>query len=459
MCVVFIFLFSSFAFAESEPQLIEFDLGEYGYVHNGVYDTNDALFSSSDSVGVFGYKPYFGKPISSGYSLLSDNEKAYYDALNNISSSAMSVTVTYPSYISQPEFEKIDFAKIMNAFYYDRPDVFYHFGYSLSATGYNNGTYNMYKTVTYKLTPKSGTNYSESNIANYTNQLWDVIKSIDVNLTTRYDFVKSAHDYLCNSITYKNNGSTCHDAYGALVLKEAVCQGYATAFKTLCNYYKIPCIMIPGTGVTSSGSGAHMWNAVQMDDGKWYFLDITWDDQTSGIYRDFFLIGSQSVDRYFGSTSFSASHIADDTSSYLPAFNFATDKFIESNKYSGFDATYNSYADATKKELIVSCFDVTQFGVCYNGIPVEMNSYATGTDITVSSGEKWELIAVGDCNSDGSADAQDYSAVVNMVLSDKVVNSMDTKAADACRDGVLDVLDIALLERAVNGFNTDFDLS
>lgn len=461
---IFTFLLSSFAFAEGEPQLVEIDLNEYGYVDNGVYDESDGAFTFSESVETYGYKPSLGKPVSSGYSMLNDYEKAYYDALNNIEDGAMSVTVTYPSYLSEVEFEKINFKKIMNTFYYDRPDIFYHFGYSLSATGYNDGTYNQYKTITYKLTPKSGTDYSESNVAAYSQQVWDVIDSIELDFTTRYDFVKSAHDYLCNNITYINNGSTCYDIYGAFVEKKAVCQGYATAFKTLCNYYKIPCVMIPGTGVTSSGSDAHMWNAVQMDDGKWYLLDITWDDQESGIYTDFFLVGTESVDKYFGGMAFSDSHVEGDTSDYLPSFNFSDVKFNASDKYSGFEATYNSFSDEVQHELTVSFFDVTQFGVYYDGIPVEINSFATGTSLTVPSGEEraseeWELIAVGDCDGNASADVQDYSVAVNMVVSGEDVASSSSKAADACKDGVLDVIDIAILERAVNGSNPDFDLT
>lgn len=54
----------------------------------------------------------------------------------------------------------------------------------------------------------------------------------------------------------------------------------------LCDKANIPCALIGGIGNT----GAHMWNAVQMDDGKWYGVDVTWDDQ-DGI--------SQIIDTYF----------------------------------------------------------------------------------------------------------------------------------------------------------------
>lgn len=42
----------------------------------------------------------------------------------------------------------------------------------------------------------------------------------------------------------------------------------------LCDEAGIPCALISGKG----NGGAHMWNAVQMDDGKWYAVDVTWDD-------------------------------------------------------------------------------------------------------------------------------------------------------------------------------------
>jgi hypothetical protein len=58
-----------------------------------------------------------------------------------------------------------------------------------------------------------------------------------------------------------------------------------------------------------------MWNAVQMEDGNWYGVDVTWDDQTENtnykyIYHDFFLVGSDTRDKYFGKKPFCQSHQA-----------------------------------------------------------------------------------------------------------------------------------------------------
>ena len=36
-----------------------------------------------------------------------------------------------------------------------------------------------------------------------------------------------------------------------------------------------------------------MWNYVQMEDGFWYMLDTTWDDQKTYISRKYFLSGGE----------------------------------------------------------------------------------------------------------------------------------------------------------------------
>ena len=62
-----------------------------------------------------------------------------------------------------------------------------------------------------------------------------------------------------------------------------VCEGYARAFKVLCDEAGISCVLVDGKATNSTGKQeAHMWNYVQMEDGKWYAVDVTWDDPTGG---------------------------------------------------------------------------------------------------------------------------------------------------------------------------------
>ena len=69
---------------------------------------------------------------------------------------------------------------------------------------------------------------------------------------------------------------------------EPVCDGYAKAFKMVCDLLEIPCVLVV--------SSTHMWNNVLMDDGDWYNVDVTWDDSNDQqISYQYFLVGSQTV--------------------------------------------------------------------------------------------------------------------------------------------------------------------
>lgn len=64
-----------------------------------------------------------------------------------------------------------------------------------------------------------------------------------------------------------------------------VCEGYSRAFKILANAAGIPAVLNVGRAISYQGNDPepHMWNEVKMDDGKWYAVDVTWNDP--GSYR------------------------------------------------------------------------------------------------------------------------------------------------------------------------------
>ena len=67
---------------------------------------------------------------------------------------------------------------------------------------------------------------------------------------------------------------------GSAGVNGPVCEGYARAFKVLCDRKSIPCVLAVGfakSSVSSKGE-SHMWNEMQMDDNKWYAVDVTWND-------------------------------------------------------------------------------------------------------------------------------------------------------------------------------------
>ena len=94
-----------------------------------------------------------------------------------------------------------------------------------------------------------------------------------------------AHNYLCRTVTYQHNAETKLEkaskqcAYGALIEKLCVCQGFAEAFQMLMELGGVDCMLIEGT-ILSSGGG-HAWNLVNPDGRRWSHLDSTWDSDSA----------------------------------------------------------------------------------------------------------------------------------------------------------------------------------
>ncbi len=108
-----------------------------------------------------------------------------------------------------------------------------------------------------------------------------------------YQKVLKIHDALIADIEYSADTSipTAHSIAGAMTSsKSAVCEGYAKVMQVMMNQYGIMNIYITGT----AGGGGHAWNMVRMNQGQYYWLDATWDDQLyEAAQHRYFLVGSQ----------------------------------------------------------------------------------------------------------------------------------------------------------------------
>ena len=115
---------------------------------------------------------------------------------------------------------------------------------------------------------------------------------------TDYKKELSVHDYIiynCEyhlSTKYKEDE---HNAYGALVDRKAVCDGYARAADLLLKICGIETKIVYGMcseDLAVFGSEDyeenHAWNLVKID-GKWYHIDITWDDGDHTMTMDEFM--------------------------------------------------------------------------------------------------------------------------------------------------------------------------
>lgn len=134
------------------------------------------------------------------------------------------------------------------------------------------------------------------------------------------------HDYLILNAKYDYanylNGTipfTSYTAYGILALGVGVCEGYAMAFSDLMTRLGIPVVKL-----TSSAMN-HAWNMVKLD-GKWYHVDVTWDDPVSpaknGWINDDYDLEGRVDHRYFLLSDSAISKL--DHSGWMPTTHKAT---------------------------------------------------------------------------------------------------------------------------------------
>ncbi len=101
---------------------------------------------------------------------------------------------------------------------------------------------------------------------------------------TDFDKIKYVHDKLIEIGTYEDYKSDEEGDFQSFVSifrdGRTVCSGYAYAFKYIMDNLGIKSAIIADINDENSSEESHIWNAVQSD-GKWYNLDITYDDQIS----------------------------------------------------------------------------------------------------------------------------------------------------------------------------------
>lgn len=197
----------------------------------------------------------------------------------------------------------------VNALLFDHPEIFF-----LDITKMYMSTeitsFGPLKTYRVKIGNLEGENYLAKSFYNkqsvdvVTEMLETVKSNIEGSIIeeTTYNKIKSVHDYLIKTVSYDQSLSkdNIYNIYGALINKEAVCEGYSKAFKYIMDDFGIPCVIACGVGQNSNGqTESHAWNYVRID-GNWYAIDCTWDDPvivgngrvSDSVYTKYFLKGS-----------------------------------------------------------------------------------------------------------------------------------------------------------------------
>ena len=104
------------------------------------------------------------------------------------------------------------------------------------------------------------------------------------------------HDYLAAHAEYDNSLSL-RDAHTFLTQNTGVCQGYTLTYSLLLQRLGVL------TDAALSDDMDHVWNRVRID-GKWYNVDVTWDDPVGAFagaaQHDFFLLSDDKIQNFDG---------------------------------------------------------------------------------------------------------------------------------------------------------------
>ncbi len=256
---------------------------------------------------------------------------------------------------------------------------------------------------------------SMEGVLNYKEKLNAAVINFPITGETRYEQLKCIHDYICTYTFYDTDSPFTSSAVGAIVEPGAVCEAYSKGFKIMCDYLKIPCVLIVGN-FSDTDDEAHMWNYVQMEDGKWYAVDVTWDDLDGDGGRELKY-------QYFlkGSDTFSISH--------TPCSEFGVTTFVYPELS---DIEYNPQKSGSTTTTTTTTTTSSQ--------TTTTTSTSSTTSSTTSAKPAFER---GDVNHDGKVNSADLVYCTKTVLA----IHKPQYSCDVDNDGITDAFDVVYLRK------------
>lgn len=327
-------------------------------------------------------------------------------------------------------------------------------------------------------------------------------KSDHEKLKAYLDYIKAAVSY--NNEAANNNATPYGDPWQIIYVFDndsstnVVCEGYAKAFKHLCDLSSFSesdlfCSLVTGTMTVGTSAGPHMWNIVTVG-GRNYLVDVTnCDADTVGVPDKLFLCGAAENEpgkKYTataGSQSIVYEYDTDTLSDYA-----SSDLKLEEMPYSPtgvsgltVSGTIRSYGSASES-IIVTLVpiggsplvkSVTGSGVTYSftgvsagnyTLKVEKKGHAPWTEsITVSNqniyGKDVTVYLWGDVNRDGyvtAADAQEIqrkAAGLSSVFSTDPNTAYCISRADVNNDNRITAADAQEIQRKAAGLSSTID--
>lgn len=181
----------------------------------------------------------------------------------------------------------IDLMKVLNAVLGDNPTVIYFDGTKLEVENSFFGK----KIFLTGVHPKPQAEQMGVTLDLTANRIASIVKS---RSNDEYSLLLNLYEAIQNNIRYDKDeiqansrgvskNSASHNAYGALVNRLAVCDGFSSAFTLLAQKLGFECMLVVGRSAYATTLQDHAWNIIKIG-GKYYHMDATWDARK---YADF----------------------------------------------------------------------------------------------------------------------------------------------------------------------------
>ena len=485
-CLCLVMLLGSMSFAVSAVNVKHFDTvysEDFTVAEFNPSVSAEAPAKKADTVTAVPFFAVGADSMFMHYSYLNDYQKEVYNAVLN-AGIAENITVNFASpikytapldsegYIDTPDEIAMQLSDIavggVAALIDDHPEIFwiYSVQYNYSSEGVMNSATGLCDAsiksigITVKLKTKAYPDFNA--VRDYSDRMTKAVEEFTVEGNTRYEKVKSIHDKIILQVEYDpnynnaNQVATGHEATSVFLEPfTTVCEGYAEAFKILCDRENIPCTVVVG----DTPSGAHAWNYVKMDDGKWYAMDLTWDDPLGEakdfIWYRYFLVGADTSTRNF--ETFESAH--EPTGKKFNSFTYCL-SYPELNRieYPRVGANTSTVRVDQEKHLVyMGKSDMPDnVLVALAGTAVTTDANRTGAVITVSGNfsDQYYLIRWADVNAFAGSDNKDYvliKAVAAGMMKSYNKGTPQFYASDLNQDGAIDGFDAIMADLYING--------
>lgn len=270
----------------------ESDLEFYSYGSEYAYDDMQYRSNAEGRRGLYNALLRACKRYSSSY-----DDYFGDDQINSIPSTFMSRYPEQVLNITKYGLDENEIYEVYFTFRNDHPEYYWLSNYCVPAYGSNNTSYLL---VIFYGDYKNGTDRRKMD-----NKIDEEVKKFlleigETNPKSDYDKAKVAHDLIADEVEYgyDDNGIPLDTSYAHTIVgvfdgnsdTDVVCEGYAKAFQLLMNAEKVDNIYVVGNGYNGVSWGGHAWNMAKMDDGNYYWFDVTWDDGKRVNY-DYFAKG------------------------------------------------------------------------------------------------------------------------------------------------------------------------